>query len=333
MWWLSRGSDSESDSAERGAAGVTVAVMLLVLIGAGALAVDTGQIYAERAQLQNAADSAAVAVAQSCSVGTCKTALAGPGSIAEPLADANSNDGASAVKKIDTSVAGQVTVTTSTESGTTGAGFLSKMFASALSSAGPVTVGATATAAWGFPGSGPATLPITFAPCQFDVGGSIHTILTHGSETCVSDSPSGATIPGGFEWLTPDSGKCQATIYPDDPATAGVVDPYAKTDTGLNLPNECKALIPTYLNKVILFPVFSSVVGTGSNAKYYIKGYAAFLLLGYSFPGADGGDLTGLGGSNRGVRGKFVEWVADPSLYGGGGYAGGGADLPPHLVK
>ena len=51
---------------ERGATGVLVAVMMLVLIGAGAMAVDVGQIYAERAQLQNAADAGAMAAAQQC---------------------------------------------------------------------------------------------------------------------------------------------------------------------------------------------------------------------------------------------------------------------------
>jgi Flp pilus assembly protein TadG len=309
---------------ERGAAGVTVAVMMLVLIGVGAIAVDVGQIYVERSQLQNGADAGALAVARSCDPGPCTPALAAP------LANANSNDNASDAT-VDLSVSGQVTVRTSTKNGSSS--FLSKMFASALS-AGPVSVGATATAAWGWPGSGPATLPLTFAPCQFDVDGSVHTILTHGSETCVSDNPSGAAIPGGFEWLIPDSGKCESTVFPDDPATASVVDPYAKTKTGLSLPAECKDLLPTYLDTVILFPVFSSVVGTGNNAKYYIKGYAAFRLLGYSFPGAPpGGDQTGLSGSNRGVRGQFVNWVADPSMYGGGGYSGGGAELPPHLVK
>ncbi|MFM9275216.1 pilus assembly protein TadG-related protein [Pseudarthrobacter sp. NKDBFgelt] len=310
-------------SSERGAAGVTVAVMMLVLIGAGAVAVDVGQIYAERAQLQNGADAGALAVAASCEPGPCDP------SAAAPLADANSNDDESDAS-VDLTVLGQVTVRTSTRNGSSS--FLTKMFASALS-AGPVSVGATATAAWGSPGSGPAALPLTFAPCQFDVDGSIHTILTHGSESCVSDSPSGAPIPGGFEWLIPDSGECEATVHPDDTTTAGVVDPYAISKTGLSFPSECKDLIPTYLNQVILFPVFSSVVGTGANAKYYIKGYAAFLLLGYSFPGSTGGDQTGLGGTNRGVRGKFVSWVADPAVYDGGGYSGGGAELPPHLVK
>jgi Flp pilus assembly protein TadG len=324
MWRLNRKADRPADPAERGAAGITVAVMMLVLIGAGALAVDTGQIYAERAQLQNGADAGALAVAKSCLPGPCTPSLAGP------LANANSLDGASDAS-VNLSVAGQVTVTTSTRNGTSA--FLPKLFASALTNAGPVRVGATATAAWGAPGSGPAALPLTLAACQFDTNGAVHTIHTHGSETCVSDSPSGAVIPGGFARIKAGDGQCRSTVYPDDPATAGLVDPYAKAATGLPLPNECNALLPGLLNTVILIPVFTSAVGTGNNAKYYMKGYAAFLLLGYSFPGVSGGDQTDLGSSDRGVRGKFVTWVADPSLYAGGGYSGGGTTLPPHLVK
>jgi hypothetical protein len=84
---------------------------------------------------------------------------------------------------------------------------------------------------------------------------------------------------------------------------------------------------------VVLFPVYSDPAANGAGGKYYIKGYVAFLLLGYWFPSVHGGDTTGLNGSNNGIRGKFVEWVADPKTYGDGGYSGGGADLPPHLVK
>lgn len=311
------------ESSERGAAGVIVAVMMLVLIGAGAMAVDVGQIYAERAQLQNGADSGALAVARSCKPGPCSSSLAGP------LANSNSNDNASNAS-VDLSVAGQVTVTTSTRNGTSS--FLSKMFATALN-AGPVTVGATATAAWGSPGSGPATLPLAFAPCQFKEDGSLVTITTQGASSCVSDNPSGGTIPGGFAWLASDPGKCQATVYPDDPSTPGITDPYSKSGTGNNVATACKDVVGSLLNTVVLFPVYSDPAAQGAGGKYYIKGYAAFLLVGYWFPGIHGGDTTGLNGSNNGIRGKFVEWVADPSLYGGGGYSGGGANLPPHLVK
>jgi hypothetical protein len=309
---------------ERGAAGVIIGLMMLALIGVGAVAVDVGQIYAERAQLQNGADAGAMAVAHSCQVGTCNSTLA------TGLANANSNDGASNVKSVDLSVKGQVTVTTTTRNGSSS--FLTKMFASALS-AGPATVGATATASWGSPGSGPATLPLAFAPCQFDVDGSLHTITTQGSSSCVSDNPSGATIPGGFAWLASDPGKCQATVYPDDPATSGVTDPYSKSGTGNNAATACKDIINSLLNTVVLFPVYSDPAAQGAGGKYYIKGYAAFMFVGYWFPGIHGGDTTGLNGSNNGIRGRFVSWVADPAAFSGGGYSGGGVNLPPHLSK
>ena len=137
---------------ERGAAGVLVAVMMLVLIGAGALAVDTGQIYAERAQLQNAADAGAIAAAQQCNrAGGCTVAQAKLW--AEELTGANSNDGATTVDSVDLSVPRQVKVVTSTRSGANG--FLTKMFASALN-APPVTVRAAATASMDPPSGGSA---------------------------------------------------------------------------------------------------------------------------------------------------------------------------------
>ena len=140
----------QSREKERGAAGVLVALMMLVLIGAGAMAVDVGQIYAERAQLQNAADAGALSAAQQChKAGTCSVSQAT--TWAQALAGPNSNDGASDVASVDLSVPKQVTVVTTTRNGTNA--FLTKMFANALN-APPVTVGAHATASFFPPGSG-----------------------------------------------------------------------------------------------------------------------------------------------------------------------------------
>jgi Flp pilus assembly protein TadG len=62
-----------------------------VLTGMLALVIDVGQIYVERAQLQNGADAAALAVAKSCAGGPCAAAMAAT------YADANARDGVSAV--------------------------------------------------------------------------------------------------------------------------------------------------------------------------------------------------------------------------------------------
>ena len=58
---------------ERGAIGVLVAIMLGcgVLTGMGALVIDVGRLYQERAELQNGADAAALGVAKTCALGGC----------------------------------------------------------------------------------------------------------------------------------------------------------------------------------------------------------------------------------------------------------------------
>lgn len=58
---------------DRGAVGVLVGVLVGggVLLGMGALVIDVGEMYVERAQLQNGADAAALAVAKSCALGEC----------------------------------------------------------------------------------------------------------------------------------------------------------------------------------------------------------------------------------------------------------------------
>ena len=47
-----------------------------VLFGMGALVIDVGQLYQNRAELQNGADAGALAVAKSCAQGTCTPSIA-----------------------------------------------------------------------------------------------------------------------------------------------------------------------------------------------------------------------------------------------------------------
>jgi hypothetical protein len=63
---------------EGGAVAVLVALLIGggVLLGMGALVIDVGRIYQERAELQNGADAAAIGVAKSCALGACNPAVA-----------------------------------------------------------------------------------------------------------------------------------------------------------------------------------------------------------------------------------------------------------------
>ncbi|MCA4135126.1 TadE/TadG family type IV pilus assembly protein [Arthrobacter sp. M4] len=316
MRWVKR---RLTDNPERGAAGVMVAVMLLVLIGAGAMAVDVGEIYSERAELQNGADAGALSAASLCSKTTgCTQASAN--SAANTYANANAKDSASNVQSVDLSVAGQVTVVTSTKDGTSNAGFLRKMFASALNTPN-VTVGAKATASWFYPTSGVSILPLTFATCEFKDDGLPHKILTQGGGSgaldCNGRNPSNQIIPGGFAWLQPTGNTgCNVT------ATVGQWYP---TSTGASMPNGCDIMFNSSLvGKTVAIPVYAyTCTGilspcTGSSVKYMIQKWAGFKVQGWRFSGNTYDPTNVFTTSEKGLYGTFVGYSADPSLFSGG---------------
>ena len=68
---------AQSKRGDRGAAAVVIALVVpIVMLLIGGLIVDVGSWYSVRAQNQNGADGAALAVAQSCARGSCDTTLA-----------------------------------------------------------------------------------------------------------------------------------------------------------------------------------------------------------------------------------------------------------------
>lgn len=335
---------SQPGNKERGAVGVLVAVMMLVLIGAGAMAVDVGQIYAERAQLQNAADAGAMAAAQQChAAGGCTEGEAT--TWAAELTGPNSNDGASRVDSVDLSVPNQVTVVTSTLNGTTSAGFLTKMFASALN-APPVTVGARATAAIE-PVGGATAFPLAISDCQYDLSGAEETgdiqLIKYkpGSGTCTSTS--GHVIPGGFGWLDQNGGPCLSTTGADNTVP---------TDTGANYPGACNATVTAWKNTLQAggtvegtFPVYDNAGGTGHNGWFQIRGYATFRLIGWAFSGGGSPEVfratmpwVGVAanectGSCRGIIGQFVRFESIDSAGGGGGAGDDLGSVNIRLIK
>src|SRR3712207_5097701 len=81
-------------------------------------------------------------------------------------------------------------------------------------------VSASATVAWGAPGSGTAMLPLAFSWCEFSQqtggglpsGTTVRTIRltkTSGTEDCTG--PSRNIVPGGFGYLVTDPGTCRAS--------------------------------------------------------------------------------------------------------------------------
>lgn len=92
------------DRRERDDAGVTVVLVVLIVtavfLGLGAIVVDFGGWYEEKAQVQNGADGAALAVAQTCVTSSgCDTSLTATGT-AGKYANANANDAATLVDEV-----------------------------------------------------------------------------------------------------------------------------------------------------------------------------------------------------------------------------------------
>jgi Flp pilus assembly protein TadG len=285
---------------EDGATATVFALLLVPLLGFAAIAVDVGALYAERARLQVAADAAALAVAQDCSRGACGDMLA----TAQALIDANDPDGTAAQPVLSTDPL-SVTVDGSTPK--------EHWFAPVLGfDATEVT--ATATVGWGAPSGGTAVLPLTFSWCSFKAqtqGGlpsteTLQTIMFSKSDDAGScTGPSGNVVPGGFGWVVPNAGTCQATH---------ALDQTMLSDTGVSMPSGCStAYIDQWLDKTVLLPLFDEFGGTGSGGWYRVYGYAAFTLKGYAFNGSanTGKKVCGPGttSSDRCVVGFYTRFV------------------------
>jgi Flp pilus assembly protein TadG len=298
---------------ERGAIGVLIAILVGggVLVGMGALAIDVGQLYQERAELQNAADAAALGAAKGCADGTCT--LAAATTTASALASANASkltNNLAAVGPIcgsgslgacgspsgaitdcpaaPSGGAGYVDVHTSTK--TAGGTLLPPVFAQTLlgnASFKGTTVLACAQAEWG-PAQQAASLAITISVCQWNsltagggnpFGVEIPLIFKSSAKPC--SGPAGQNVAGGFGWLPPNaSSGCQANI---DLTTSTTY-----SDPGNNVPTGCAAVIKADVasGATVYIPVFDSVTGTGNNATYHVIGLAALVLNGYqNLPG------------------------------------------------
>ena len=292
-----------------------------VLFFCAAIAIDIAALYSERRQLQNGADAAAVAIAQSCvrglngtsPTGPCRTALA-------DLAGANALDGrADAVvcgtapglgscpapvtgsrASCDGPPAGSppyVEVHTSTR--TTGGTLVAPFFARALPGMADydgVGLGACARSGYGSPSTAVSVLPVTVSQC---VVGDYRTRLGGFAPLSLLDAGAAALRPWEIQIeLHQDSGPCTTNssgqtasgnfgfITPDTACSVTtVVGSSLQGKTGNSPPSGCTTSYMTArLAKVAYIPVFSTVAGSGSSVTY-IVGYAAFYFTGWQLPG------------------------------------------------
>jgi hypothetical protein len=339
---LTRVSDDAPDvSRDDGVILLWVALMLVALVGMGALVIDIGALYVEKRELQNGADAAALAVAQDCAEGECGSG--GGSTRAQQYANLNANDGASALEPTTpcgvgpglsacsgsapsgaTGATGWVRVGTSTKTAD-GGDEVSFLLAPVISSLTGKTVAASAVAAWGPLGAGLAT-PLVFSECEWEkMGGNLaelefpegfSTVTFHGTNPTSVDcpiGPSGLDLPGGFGRVI--AANCEAHL---------TVGQWADVDTGADLAAGCD--VKSWQDEELLIAVFDETNGlTGANGAYHIVGLAGFKVSGYRIVASGGGggvqkfgSCTPDSPSDQYLCGEFTRVTTDAGGFGTG---------------
>lgn len=331
MWRL------RHDDRERGVVAPLTAILMVAMLGMAAFAVDVATMYSEHAQLQNGADSAALAIAESCANTPTDASCTAPMSYATGFANGNALDGHTNVLSAAVG-AGTVNVTTQAQD-TSGNNHFSLIFARVL---GIQVTDIQASAEAKFGGySSSNVLPLSFSKCESDPGFTkgLQFFPEHGNALaddpgyeCITTSSSGLEVPGGFGWLDHASGVCNVTV--------DIMDPWVGTNTGNNYDSDCA----TTMNKwgailadpsktvEILVPIFDDVRGTGAGAEFHIEAFAQISLRGWNLKG--GSSLPGdfmtaeatalskslkLKNSDNGIFGRFIKKVtlAEAATMGG----------------
>ncbi|MEW1949356.1 pilus assembly protein TadG-related protein [Pseudarthrobacter sp902506025] len=352
MRWLG------TKKSEQGVVAPMTALIMVFLLGMAALAVDVATMYSEHAQLQNGADSSALAIAQACAATPPGPACAAPVATAGNLANDNALDGSSNV--ITATVgAGVVDVTTQSRDAS-GNNHFSLIFARAL---GIQTADIRASAQATFGGISAANVvPLAFSKCESDPGftKSLQFFPTHGST--LADDPnygckqpaSGWELPGGFGWLD-DSGTPDCSLY------VAVAQPWIKSNNGNDFDDACATTFSKWQADLtagktveVLLPIFDMACPDkggkgidpctaspfGKNGKaFHIEAFAQVSLRGWHLLGGgptyyttEASNLSAtlkLKNSDTGLFGKFIKKVSlaeaaamgGPTTYGATGAA------------
>jgi Flp pilus assembly protein TadG len=302
---------------ERGVVAAIVAILLGagVLTGMCALVLDVGQIYQERAELQNGADAAALAVAKSCALGACAPDVAGQ------LADANASSltggtegvlavcGSGGLGTCPASTGGLTSCPQAPTGGTNfvdvytetqlpdGSTLLPPVFAATVlgSSYKGSTVGACAQAEWG-PPSAATVAALTISACEWD----------QATQQGTSFAPAPPYAPGSLPAVSFDQvlmldpgnrGGCGSEPAGDDGAgtfgwaqdTTGncslpVNGPQFPGSNGMSTRPSCVTVLQNAWQKQrpILVPIYATYDGAANT--FALQGFADFVVTGFNFP-------------------------------------------------
>ncbi len=310
---------------DRGAMAIMIALSVLVMAGIAVLVIDVGSLYEERRDLQNGADAAALALAQSCATDEPGfTCTGGPNAtetaLAELYADANASDAAARV--FDVIFDGrEVTVEIRTEDASGDPESVDPWFSRIWGHSG-TEVFATASAAWGSPTTVSA-IPIVISSCEWSIATGdgdeygaehyriiyLHDLNEKGMKAvgangstpplCKSGPGQDVDLPGpedddvdraegGFGYL--DSHDCRSTVS---------VGGFVLGQPGASNPGSLGCDPGDLLDQTLLVPIFDDIAFSGTPCGgppgqncYHIYGFSLFHVLDI--------DLTGGGWSNQG---------------------------------
>ena len=190
---------------DRGAVAVVFALLMVVLLGFTALTIDIARMQVQKVQLQNGADAGALAIAADCANAGASACSGTAAARADYFANSNNNTGLADASH-SFPAAGTVVVNTAAMDGD---GLGMPMYFAPIRLINRANVRAQATVTWGGPLQGDGAVPLAFAECQFTLTEEVQVLQSKGEgpdESCVSSNASGQVLPGGFEWLDPETG-------------------------------------------------------------------------------------------------------------------------------
>ena len=259
---------------------VLAAVGMVAICGVAGFAIDVGTWYQAQRHQQAIADAAALAAAGNLPLNTTQAAI-------DADAYAGKNGGSAKSTTFSTQYLPNDTVTVETQA-TQPTYFLKVL---GINSA---TVKATAVARAENLGAAWGAAPFAVINTQPELAGP--GCPCFGASTTLDLSKVG---PGGFEIIDIDgssggSGQSILASWILGGCSCKTSTPaWLYSDAGAKFnASEVKDAMDTRLGDDLLFPVYDTTQGGGSNLQYHVIGFAGFHVTGYAFQG-NGGRITG----------------------------------------